>query len=109
MYAGKLIEVGPANRIISNPKHPYTQALVGSMPIIDPDIDREPVQLEGEVPDLTEPAHGCRFYDRCPDAMPRCQNGEPPMFAVENDRHARCVLYDDHASVEERTQVTPDP
>lgn len=109
MYAGKLVEVGPTDRIISNPKHPYTKALVGSMPIIDPDIEREPVKLEGEVPDLTEAAHGCRFYDRCPEAMPRCQDGEPPMFAVEDDRHARCVLYDDHASVEERRRVTSDP
>jgi len=108
MYAGKLIEVGPANQIISDPKHPYTQALVNSMPIIDPEINREPVQLEGEVPDLTAPANRCRFYDRCPDAMPRCQNDEPPMFALGNDRYARCVLYDDHRPDEERMQVAID-
>lgn len=96
MYAGKLVEVGPTKRIIDDPKHPYTKALVGSMPIINPDVDREPVHLEGEVPDLTEAMSQCRFYDRCPEAMPRCQDGEPPMYAVDEDRSARCVLYDDH-------------
>lgn len=106
MYAGKLVEVGPTDRIISDPKHPYTKALVGSMPIIDPDIDREPVQLEGEVPDLTETINRCRFYDRCPKAMPRCKDGEPPMFAVDEDRHARCVLYDDHAAAEAAESTT---
>lgn len=98
MYAGKLVEVGPTESIISDPKHPYTQALVGSMPIIDPDIDREPVELEGEVPDLTETMNRCRFYDRCPEAMPHCTNGEPPMFPVDEGRHARCVLYDENAT-----------
>ncbi|MDG5820232.1 ABC transporter ATP-binding protein [Natronococcus sp. A-GB7] len=97
MYAGKIVEVGTADDIINNPKHPYTKALVGSMPIIDPDVEREPVELSGEVPDLVEVPSQCRFYDRCPAAMPRCQDGEPPMYetADGHGHQARCVLYDE--------------
>jgi oligopeptide/dipeptide ABC transporter ATP-binding protein len=102
MYAGKIVEVGTADDIINNPKHPYTKALVGSMPIIDPDVEREPVELSGEVPDLVEVSSQCRFYDRCPAAMPRCQDGEPPMYEIEDgDGHqARCVLYDENETTE---------
>lgn len=94
MYAGKLVEVGPADEIIADPQHPYTQALVGSMPIIDPDIERERVELSGEVPDLSNEFDRCRFYDRCPEAMPRCTEGEPPMYDTSASQQARCVLHD---------------
>lgn len=95
MYAGKLVEIGTSDQIINNPKHPYTQALVGSMPIINPDVERERVELSGEVPDLTDIPNQCRFYDRCPEAMPRCTEQEPPMYRTEGDQQARCVLYDE--------------
>lgn len=95
MYAGKLVEVGTADEIIHNPKHPYTQALVGSMPIIDPDVDRESVQLSGDVPDLIGASDQCRFYDRCPEAMDQCREREPPMYDTESGQQARCILYDE--------------
>lgn len=66
MYLGKLVEVGPANEIINNPQHPYTQALVSSVPRIDPSFDRERVELVGEVPDAIDVPSGCRFHPRCP-------------------------------------------
>jgi peptide/nickel transport system ATP-binding protein len=95
MYLGKLVEVGPTEQIINDPKHPYTKALVGSTPIIDPDQERETIDLEGEVPDPVNLPSGCRFAPRCPEAMEECTQAEPPMFDVNDEQIARCVLYDD--------------
>ena len=66
MYLGQLVEVGPAEEIIDDPKHPYTQALVSSVPRINPDEDRERIELVGEVPDPVDMPAGCRFHPRCP-------------------------------------------
>ena len=66
MYLGELVEVGPADEIINDPKHPYTQALVSSVPRIDPSEDRERIELVGEVPDPVDMPSGCRFHPRCP-------------------------------------------
>ena len=70
MYLGELVEVGPANEIINNPQHPYTQALVSSVPRIDPTIDRERIELVGKVPDPVDVPSGCRFNPRCPNLVP---------------------------------------
>jgi peptide/nickel transport system ATP-binding protein len=95
MYLGQLVEVGPTDRIINDPKHPYTKALVSSVPEIDPTKRREGAQIGGEVPDPTETVTGCRFADRCPEAMAECREGEPPMHDVGGDHQARCVLYEE--------------
>lgn len=94
MYLGQIVEVGPATQIIDDPKHPYTQALVSSTPIIDPDVERTPIELEGEVPDPINLPSGCRFAPRCPEAMDECWEGEPEMFDVGDGQQARCILYD---------------
>ena len=70
MYLGQVVEVGPADEIINNPQHPYTQALVSSVPRIDPGVDRERVTLVGEVPDPIDVPSGCRFHPRCPELIP---------------------------------------
>ncbi|WP_321112596.1 ABC transporter ATP-binding protein [Halorussus salinisoli] len=94
MYLGKLVETGPAVQLINNPRHPYTKALVSSTPIIDPDTDREPIELEGEVPDPVDLPSGCRFAPRCPEVMDECTLEEPPMFDVDEAQQARCILYE---------------
>lgn len=94
MYLGKLVEVGSTEQIINDPQHPYTQALVGSTPIIDPDEERETIELEGEVPDPVNLPDGCRFAPRCPEAMDECRKEEPPMYETNGDRTTRCILYD---------------
>ncbi len=94
MYLGKIVEQGPANQIINEPKHPYTQALVSSTPIIDPTIDREKTHIEGEVPDPINLAPGCRFAPRCPDRMEKCTKEEPEMLDVGDEQACRCVLYE---------------
>ncbi|MCU4751422.1 ABC transporter ATP-binding protein [Halobacteria archaeon AArc-curdl1] len=95
MYLGKLVEVGPANQIINDPKHPYTKALVSSTPIIDPDTERDPVELTGEVPDPINLPPGCRFAPRCPEVMDECTQDEPPMYDTGEGRETRCILYDE--------------
>jgi peptide/nickel transport system ATP-binding protein len=95
MYLGKIVESGPAKQVIDDPQHPYTKALVGSTPIIDPDETREPVELTGEVPDPVNLPSGCRFAPRCPEAMEECEQGEPPMYDVGPGQEARCILHEE--------------
>jgi len=89
MYLGEVVESGPAKQIINDPKHPYTQALVSSVPIIDPDIEREEVELVGEVPDHVNVPDGCRFNPRCPKIVPPSEYTfeQKTWRAVANLRH----------------------
>lgn len=96
MYLGRIVEIGPADQIISDPKHPYTQALVSSVPRIDPSAEhREVIEIEGEVPDPIHLPSGCRFAPRCPDVMEACTQGEPPMYDIDTAHEARCILHED--------------
>ncbi len=72
MYLGRIVEVGDAKEIYRDPKHPYTQALLGAVPIPDPDRRRFKTLPKGEVPDAIHPPLGCRFHPRCPVATPAC-------------------------------------
>lgn len=103
MYLGKFVEIGPAQQVINHPTHPYTQALVSSTPIIDPDENRERIHLEGEVPDPVDIPDECRFAGRCPQAMPECRETEPQMYDVAEDQVSRCILYDDEISLGSRS------
>ena len=95
MYLGEIVEVGRTEQIIENPKHPYTQALVASVPIIDPDSTRESTEIPGTVPDPTDMPSGCRFHPRCPKAMEACGTTVPDSYKVDANQHANCLLYDD--------------
>jgi len=72
MYLGRLVEVGDAKAIYGDPKHPYTQALLGAIPVPDPERRRHKTLPAGEVPDAIYPPLGCRFHPRCPLALPTC-------------------------------------
>jgi len=72
MYLGQVVEVGDAKEIFHDPKHPYTRALLGAIPIPDPDRRRFKTIPKGEVPDAIYPPEGCRFHPRCPVATPTC-------------------------------------
>jgi peptide/nickel transport system ATP-binding protein len=69
MYLGEIVEIGTAKQIIKSPQHPYTKALVSSVPVIDPTVEREKVDLVGEVPDPVNVPSGCRFHPRCPQIV----------------------------------------
>jgi len=72
MYLGRIVEVGDAKAIYRDPKHPYTRALLGAIPIPDPDARRFKTLPKGEIPDAAYPPAGCRFHPRCPVATPAC-------------------------------------
>lgn len=91
MYAGQLVEVGSAEDIYRNPKHPYTQALIAAVPKLH-SSDKKIRFILGSPPSLLNPPGGCRFYPRCPYAMDACKS-DPPEFPTESG-YVRCWLYD---------------
>jgi oligopeptide/dipeptide ABC transporter ATP-binding protein len=79
MYAGRIVETAPTERLFSSMRHPYTQALFGSIPKLDQDTAKALVTVPGLPPDLTNPPPGCRFAPRCPRASAKCIEHEPPL------------------------------
>jgi oligopeptide/dipeptide ABC transporter ATP-binding protein len=91
MYAGRVVEQGAVARIFSAPAHPYTKALLGSIPRMTDNRQRL-TAIEGQPPDLSSLAAGCAFAPRCPVAFARCSTEAPPEFAVDGGGTARCWL-----------------
>jgi oligopeptide/dipeptide ABC transporter ATP-binding protein len=90
MYAGKIVEHSPVRELFNAPKHPYTQALLGSMPKLG---RKEPLfAIPGQPPNLAELPAGCPFHPRCPYVMPRCSTEEPTDTVINGDWTARCWL-----------------
>jgi peptide/nickel transport system ATP-binding protein len=93
MYAGRIVETGPAASVFADPRHPYSEALAGSFPTIgDVDDLQSPVGLDGDPPDPRELPTGCTFHPRCPRAEPRCSEIDPPPVLFTPDRLASCIL-----------------
>ncbi|MEM3549641.1 MAG: ABC transporter ATP-binding protein [Candidatus Bathyarchaeia archaeon] len=90
MYLGKILEVAPTPKIFKNPMHPYSKALIASVPIPDPTKRKDRVPLSGEVPSPVNPPSGCRFHPRCPLAMDICRRDEPQMAELEKDHFVAC-------------------
>jgi peptide/nickel transport system ATP-binding protein len=90
MYVGKIVELAPTELLFTEPKHPYTQALLSSVPVPDPTVRslREP--LEGEVADPANPPSGCYFHPRCPYAKDICKTTEPELRQVAQGHFSRC-------------------
>jgi oligopeptide/dipeptide ABC transporter ATP-binding protein len=93
MYAGRMVESGPVRQIFNRPAHPYTEALLRSIPRLTDRRERL-TAIEGQPPDMTSPPSGCAFHPRCPKAIERCQEQDPPIFEVAEDQRARCWLAD---------------
>jgi oligopeptide/dipeptide ABC transporter ATP-binding protein len=89
MYAGRVVEHGPVSRIFSRPMHPYTRALLGSIPRMTDNRDHL-TAIEGQPPDLASMPPGCAFAPRCPEAFDRCRAETPPEFAIDDETRARC-------------------
>jgi oligopeptide transport system ATP-binding protein len=92
MYLGKVVELSNAKALVESPKHPYTQALLSAVPVVDPDSKRERIVLPGDVPSPIHPPGGCPFHPRCPVADTRCRT-EVPIFRELTPGHwAACHL-----------------
>jgi len=91
MYLGKVVELAEAKAIIGAPKHPYTQALISAVPVVDPDSKRKRIVLPGDVPSPIHPPSGCPFHPRCPVAeLPRCSAEVPALREVAPGHWAAC-------------------
>src|SRR5436305_612880 len=91
MYAGRVVESGPVSRIFNAPMHPYTEALLNSIPKMGDDRQRL-TAIDGQPPDLSKLPPGCAFAPRCPRAFDRCLQSAPPETAPEEGRTTRCWL-----------------
>jgi oligopeptide/dipeptide ABC transporter ATP-binding protein len=92
MYAGRIVELGPVRRIFEAPAHPYTRALLGSIPRLGTKSERL-TAIEGQPPDLATLPEGCAFVPRCAHAMARCRTEAPPDIAVGAGHTTRCWLH----------------
>jgi peptide/nickel transport system ATP-binding protein len=93
MYAGRIVEIGRVRDVIKHAKHPYTEGLMGSIPILGHDVERLQ-QIDGSMPRLTEIPQGCAFSLRCPHAHDRCFKDRPDLMATDGPSMAACWLYD---------------
>ncbi|MDM7274649.1 MAG: ABC transporter ATP-binding protein [Thermoprotei archaeon] len=95
MYLGKIVEIGPSDKVFENPAHPYTKALLSAIPIPDPEVarTRSRLTIKGEPPSPLNPPRGCRFHPRCPFYMEKCGLEEPPLIEVEKGHWSACWLH----------------
>jgi peptide/nickel transport system ATP-binding protein len=94
MYLGRIVEMGPVDDVLNEPLHPYTQALVNSVPEPEPSnrfVERP--AIAGEPPSPTNIPPGCRFHPRCPKAFARCRVEDPELRQISPNRHVACHLY----------------
>ena len=87
MYLGKIVEMGPAESVFYNPRHPYTQVLLSAVMVPDPARRRRRIILKGEVPSPVDPPPGCRFHTRCPHSTEQCRLVEPELKDVATGGH----------------------
>ena len=106
MYLGKLVELGDSEEIYQNHLHPYTEALLSSVPVPDPEVARgsEPIMLQGDIPSPIDPPSGCRFRTRCPYAMDICAEQEPSLCQVGSNHAVACHKVS--SAIEEKKEVT---
>ena len=91
MYLGRIVEIGPTKTVLSDPRHPYTQALLSVIPVPNPRRRRKRMILVGETPNPIDLPSGCRFHPRCPVASDQCSQTEPRLQPVGDNHQAACL------------------
>ena len=94
MYLGRVVEIADKAELFANPRHPYTQALLASVPVADPKAKRLAPMIEGDVPSPINPPSGCAFHTRCKYVMERCKLERPPLVAIDSQHQVACFLND---------------
>ena len=94
MYLGQVAEIGPSQALFSAPAHPYTKALLSSVPSMDPRHRTLQAPLAGDPPNPINPPSGCRFHPRCPQAAAACSTQVPAVSPVQPLHHARCLVHE---------------
>ena len=92
MYLGRIVEHGPTRELFSNPKHPYTKALLSSIPSIDPEKQNKAIELKGEIPSSMNPPSGCVFHTRCQYANENCKKTVPQLEKLNGSNHQAACL-----------------
>ncbi|MNV32675.1 Oligopeptide transport ATP-binding protein OppF [compost metagenome] len=95
MYLGSLVETADKDTLYDRPMHPYTQALLSSVPVPDPTLKKERIILKGDLPSPVDPPSGCRFHTRCPSCMEICKQHVPIFREVEPGHEVACHLFDE--------------
>lgn len=94
MYMGRIVEYGEVVDIFTNPSHPYTKALLKSVPIPGMDKNKKLATIPGETPDPASYVKGCEFASRCQYAKEECKNRDIPLYNIDNNHVARCILHE---------------
>ena len=90
MYLGKMVEYAATEEIFTNPKHPYSEALLSAVPVADPDFVMERIPLEGEIPNPANPPSGCYFHERCRYCTDTCKKFSPELKDIGNGHFVAC-------------------
>lgn len=93
MYLGEVVEIGRTEEIFKNPKHPYTKALLSSVPELNPQDEKERIHLQGELPSPENLPTGCKFHTRCPYVMEICKTSHPQVKEFSDTHNCKCFLY----------------
>jgi oligopeptide transport system ATP-binding protein len=93
MYLGRLVEITATDKLYEKPLHPYTKALLASVPIPDPDVKNDRKLLAGDLPSPSNPPLGCAFHTRCNECMDVCKTTRPELLEIEPGHYAACHLY----------------
>jgi peptide/nickel transport system ATP-binding protein len=106
MYLGTLVETAEAETVIKNPHHPYTRALLSSVPVPDPYYKRKRKKIKGDLPSPIDVPKGCRFWPRCPFAKKGiCDKKDPPVIEVEPGHFVKCHFAKDIPAMDEAMEA----